>query len=78
MSKDCTPKVTAPAAENELTEDNTQTETQTTRGSFLTGAVIGDFVQSTEGIATLGGLLAIIIAGIIIFSIRKKKKKENK
>lgn len=48
---------------------------QTTSTGFLglTGAAIGSFVKSGEGVATLTGLITIIVASIAVITIRKSR-----
>jgi hypothetical protein len=59
-------------------ENETQ-PTQTTTGFLgLTGAAIGSFVKSGEGIVTLTGLITIVVATIAFFSIRKNKLAKSK
>jgi len=59
-------------------ENETQ-PTQTTTGFLgLTGAAIGNFVKSGEGLATLSGLLTIVVAAIAFFSVRKNKLAKSK
>ncbi len=69
--------LTTPAPTPPINE--TQPEQTTTGFLGITGAAIGNFVKSEEGIATILVLITIVVLGIAITSIRKRKvtNKEN-
>ena len=59
-------------------ENETKPKQTTTGFLGLTGAAIGNFVKSGEGIATFLGLIMVVVLTILITSIRRKKLTNEK